>query len=376
MFLGFLYRLREHGIHVGPTEWLALVEVLAKHPSPSLDVLYRTARALCVKHESRFDDYDLAFSEEFGVRRANPKEPSEAERFLAALREGGAEAFGNLGIDIPDELRALLEEHKGAIEDALSESPVPMPDGIRTDEEGGGMKARLVARQRRFKNYRSDLTLGTRTMHVALSRLRRMLPEGPADQFDLEGTIYQSARNGGEIELVFKRRKKNRVKLVLLMDAGGTMTPHAGLVNRLFSAAKSQFGDLQAYYFHNCVYQQVYRDIERRDALPTAEVLEKYARDHWLIVVGDAHMSNMELIAPRRAVEGPPNDEPGLLWLERLRKQFVDSVWLNPLIGVDRFSSNHSVLLVQSVFDMYPMTVDGITEGVKVLMSNRSVRST
>jgi uncharacterized protein with von Willebrand factor type A (vWA) domain len=198
-----------------------------------------------------------------------------------------------------------------------------------------------------------------------------MLPEGPCDQLDLPATIAQSSRNAGEIELVFARQRKNRVKLVLLMDAGGTMTPHATLVSRLFSAASSQFKDLRAYYFHNCPYQQVYLDIERRQSVPTEELL-RLGQDHWLLLVGDAHMNGMELIRPGGAVEGPRNEEPGLVWLQRLRDRFVRSTWLNPVVGANGLLSNHSVLLVQSVFEMHPLTIDGIDEAMRYLMQKQA----
>lgn len=370
MFLEFFYQLRGHGIAVTPKEWLGVCEVVLRHPAPTLDLLYNVGRALCVKDETRYDAYDQAFSATFERPRQRPEQVSATEAMLRAMSEGSFDKLAQMGFDIPPELAALLAEHKDALADMLADQ-VEAPNGIRTDEEGGKQSARQIARKRRFKNYRSDVALDTRTMRVALSRLRRMLPEGPRDQLDLEETIAASGKNAGEIELVFKRRKKNRVKLVLLMDAGGTMTPFAGLVSRLFSAAKSQFTDLRAYYFHNCVYQQVYSDIERRHAVPTDELL-RLGHDHWLILVGDAHMNGMELLGKGRAIEGPPNDEPGLVWLQRLRERFMRSVWLNPLLEANRLTSNHSVLLVQSVFLMHPLTVDGLDQSMRYLMQKRA----
>lgn len=362
--------MRSNGIPVTPTEWLGVCEVLLKHPAPTLDVLYNVTRAVCVKHEMLYDAYDRAFAEEFSTeRRREGGDP--VNDLLKALAEGSATGLGKLGFEIPPELAMLLAENKDALGKMLNDSDAQFPDGIRFDERDGGRSAMRVALQRRFKNYRSDVTLDTRTLRVALSRLRRLLPEGPCDELDLEGTIARSSQNAGEIELVFQRRRKNRVKLVLLMDAGGTMTPHATLVSRLFSAAKSQFQDLRAYYFHNCPYQQVYLDIERRQAVPMDELL-RLGQDHWLLLVGDAHMNGMELIRPGGAVEGPPNEEPGLVWLQRLRDRFVRSVWLNPVVGASGLLSNHSVLLVQSVFDMHPLTVDGIDKAMRYLMQKKA----
>jgi uncharacterized protein with von Willebrand factor type A (vWA) domain len=373
VFLAFFYTLRGHGIPVTPKEWLGVCEVLLRHPEPTLDLLYHVARSVCVKHETLYDAYDRAFSEAFDLPVRPGAQSSPVELFLKAMAEGSPDALAKLGFDIPPELAALLMQNREQLAELVNDSPVEVPDGIRFDEDGERKQsARRVAVQRRFKNYRTDVTLDTRTLRVALSRLRRMLPEGPRDQLNLEETIKQSGRNAGEIELIFQRRKKNRVKLVLMMDAGGTMTPYAGLVSRLFSAAKSQFTDMRAYYFHNCVYQQVYSDIERRQAVPTQEVLQ-YGEDHWLIMVGDAHMGGMELIGVRRAIEGPPNDEPGMVWLQRLKERFVSSVWLNPLQQASSLSSNHSVMLVQSIFPMYGLTVEGIEQAMRHLMQKRPV---
>jgi uncharacterized protein with von Willebrand factor type A (vWA) domain len=371
VFLTFFFTLRAHGIAVTPMEWLAVCEALLRHPAPDLDVLYHLGRALCVKHETLYDAYDRAFAAAFDLPD-KPQAMSPTEAFLKAMAEGSAGDLAKLGFDIPPELAALLAQHREALANLVNDSLVEGPNGVRMEGEGGKHSARRVAVQRRFKNYRSDVTLDTRTLRVALSRLRRLLPEGPRDELDLEQTIFESGRNAGEIEMVFRRRRKNRVKLVLLMDAGGTMTPHAGHVNRLFSAAKSQFNDLRHYYFHNCVYQQVYADIERRHAVPTQEILAKLAHDHWLVVVGDAHMNGMELMGKGRAIEGPANDEPGLVWLQRLRTQFLRSVWLNPLADAHKLASNHSVLLIQSIFPMHPLSVDGLEQAMRYLMQKRA----
>lgn len=372
MFLGFFYALRAQGIRVTPIEWLGVCEVLLKHPAPSASVLYHVARALCVKDEALYDLYDRIFAEAFGDGSAAPQTLSASEAFLKAMSEGSLAELQRLGFDVPPELAALLAKYRDSFADVLAASPEDKPGGIRTGEAEGLNSALRIAGERRFKNYRSDLTLDTRSIRVALSRLRRLIPEGPRDELDLTATIAESGRNGGEIDLIFRRRKKNRVKLVLLMDAGGTMTPHAQLVSRLFSAAKAQFQELRAYYFHNCPYQEVYHDIARRKAVPTDEVL-RLGDDHWLLVVGDAHMNGMELIRPGGAIEGPRNAEPGMVWLQRLQTRFAAAAWLNPYAGASDSASNQSVWLVQSVFDMFPLSVDGLDAAVRHLLSGKKI---
>ena len=369
MFLTFFYTLRARGIAVTPTEWLGVCRVLRDHAAPNLHTLYHVARSLCVKHETLFDVYDQAFAEAFDkTPRAAAESPDTARALLRALEDGDPDALAQMGLEISPELAALLWEHREALSEMLGGADRDVEGGLRTDEEGGKQSALAVARQRRFKNYRSDVVLDTRTIQVALSRLRRQLREGPLDELDLEASIDATCRNAGEIELEYRRRKNNGIRIVLLMDAGGTMTPHARLVNRLFSAARNQFRHFKAYYFHNCPYDQVYEDIERRVAVSTEEMM-RYGDDHWLIVVGDAHMNPLELVRAGAAVEGEANADPGLLWLQRIRDAFPRHVWLNPLIGAENLMSGQSVLLVQSVFRMYPLSLDGLDEAVKALLS-------
>ncbi len=375
MFLAFFYALRVHGIPVTPTEWLALLEVLLRHSAPDARVLYHVARAVCVKHEELFDAFDAAFLEVFGDAvgvgaASGGRGKLTGAAFLQAIEAGDMKKLAELGLDLPPELAALLLENREALARMAAEADTEMEGGIRNRQPGGAHSAIAMARRRRFRNYRSDMVLDTRSIRVALSRLRRRLPTGPVDELDLDASIDRTCREGGEIELVYRRRRKNHVKIVLLMDAGGTMTPHARLVNRLFSAARSQFEHFKAYYFHNCPYDQVYEDIERRVTVSTEKMLE-YGRDHWLIVVGDAHMGTPELIVSGRNLEGPRCEEPGLVWLQRIHDAFRKSVWLNPVEGAESFSSGHSVMLVQSVFDMLPLTLDGLDAAMAELMSGR-----
>lgn len=368
MFLSFFYALRAQGIPVSPGEWFGLCEALVHHPNPTLHTLYALGRSICVKHESLFDAYDQVFAAEFGAPLASalPATPSDAQQFLDALRQGGA-GLRALGFDLPPAMVSLLAEHRAALERMIAESE---GEGLRGEGPGGKSNAVAIAKQRKFKNYRADVVLDTRVLRVALSRLRRLLPTGPRDELDLAATVDASGRNGGEIELVYRRRRSNDVRIVLVMDAGGSMLPHASLVNRLFSAASGQFRELRAYYFHNCIYHHVYADIERRLAVPTEELL-RLGPQYWLIAVGDAHMNTLELIRPHGAIEGPKCPEPGLVWLKRVRDAFRHSVWLNPLLGAADLASGQSVQLVQSVFPMYPLTLDGLESAVRALLGRR-----
>ena len=222
-----------------------------------------------------------------------------------------------------------------------------------------------VATARRFRNLRSDLTLDVRQIGVALKQLRRLARAGRPDQLDLEETIDTTARNAGDIELVFRAHRKNTVKLLLLMDVGGSMTPYARLCERLFSAAHAatHFKAFKSYYFHNCPYDTLYTDMSRYEGLPTTEVLRDLDRQWFCVIVGDAAMSPYELTAPGGAVDYFQNNkDPGIAWLHRIRKRFPRSIWLNP--EPERYWYITSTALIRNVFDMFPLTLEGLEHGI------------
>jgi uncharacterized protein with von Willebrand factor type A (vWA) domain len=235
-----------------------------------------------------------------------------------------------------------------------------------------GRGAIQIAQERRFRNYRSDLILDVRQVKIALRRVRQLSRIGPEDELDLEKTIDATVKNAGDIELLWTRSRKNAVKLLLLMDVGGSMEPFAELCSLLFSAAhtSSHFKDFQYYYFHNCVYENVYRGVETQDQLSTDYLLRTLEPDYKVILVGDARMAITELTERYGAIYYyQRNDTPGMLWLKRIADHFTHCVWLNPEGG--RFWNHPTVSLISRMFPMYELNIDGIGEGVKKLVSKR-----
>ena len=226
-----------------------------------------------------------------------------------------------------------------------------------------------IAEQRQFRNYRSDLTLDVRQIEVALKGLRQLNRIGPEDELDLDKTIDATCKNAGELEFIWRRDRKNAVKLLLLMDAGGSMDPFAHLCSQLFSAAHSSthFKDFQYYYFHNCIYDVVYKDIERRDGMGTDHLLRTLEPDYKVILVGDAWMATSELVDMYGAIYYyQRNETPGIVWLERFASHFTHSVWLNP---ENPYYWNHpTVKTIGRVFPMFELTLDGIDDAVKKLV--------
>ncbi len=331
MFTDFFYILKKNKVPVSLTEWMTLMEALSRGCINNLDEFYFLAKAILIKSEAYFDHYDLAFQEFFtGVE--GPAEITQQVldwlkdplNRLALTRE--AEARGMSLDDLLKELEKRLKEqtsqHDGGGYWIGRGGTSPFghsgyhPAGIRIGGESMGRHAIKVAEERRFRNYRHDLTLDVRQMKIALKGLRQLTQSGPEDELDLDETIHTIARNAGEIELVWRRRRKNTVKVLLMMDVGGSMEPFALLCSQLFSAAHSSthFRDFQYYYFHNCVYDSVYRDIERHEAVSTDHLLSILESDYKLLVVGDARMAPYELTERFGAISyWERNEIPGLV---------------------------------------------------------------
>ena len=246
------------------------------------------------------------------------------------------------------------------------------PAGVRIGQSVGRHgKAVQIAEFRRFREYDRDRKLDTRNMRVALSRLRRMLPDGPPEELNVEETIDATARNAGEIELVFEPRKRNLQRILLLTDVGGSMSGYADLVSRFFSAMKDEIRDLEHYYFHNCIYDDLYRDAGRHEPVPSVEIIEKFHQKYLLVLVGDASMSPTELLYPGGAIDlYVQNKRPGLAHLQDFAGAFQKSVWLNPE-PVKYWELTQSIKLIQQVFAMYPLTEDGIVDAVAHLLGRR-----
>jgi uncharacterized protein len=401
MFEGFFHTLRAHGVPVAMDEWLSLHDALGRGlADSSLSRFHALARSLLVKNERHFDDYDLAFAEYFGgVEQADDAIADHVWRWLdehpGALRltdEQRAQIDRAISrIDL-DEMRRRLEErlanqteaHTGGSRHIGTGGTSPFghsgwhPGGIRIGGASGHRTAAQVAGERRFREYRSDATLGVREMGVALRKLRRLTTrlDGPATELSLEDTIDATADHGGQLRLVFRRPRRNEVRVLLLLDAGGSMDEHAELADRLFSAVNQsgRFRELTVRYFHNCVYDRLYETASMLPGRsePTVDLLARLSPEHRLVVVGDACMAPSELAMVGGAIDyGQRNDEPGWVWLERLAARFPAAAWLNPVPASDwaHVHGARTLHAVRSIFPMFELSVDGLGEAVDHLMA-------
>lgn len=389
MFTDFFYLLRKKRVPVSITEWMTLMEALSQGLATNLDDFYYLARATLVKSEAYFDQYDVAFQEYFkGIE--GPADISDM------IREWLKDPIDKLGLT--EEERALfdmmdLDELLREFEKRLAEqteqhdggnywigrggtSPFghsgSHPAGVRVGGQSRGRGAIQIAQERRFRNYRSDLTLDVRQVKIALRRVRQLSRIGSEDELDLDRTIDATAKNAGDIELLWMRSRKNAVKLLLLMDVGGSMEPFAELCSLLFSAAhtSSHFKDFQYYYFHNCIYENVYRDVETQEQVGTEHLLRTLEPDYKVILVGDARMAISELTERFGAIYYyQRNDTPGILWLKRIADHFSHCIWLNPEGA--HFWNHPTVSMIGRLFPMYGLNIDGIGDGVKKLVSKR-----
>jgi len=242
------------------------------------------------------------------------------------------------------------------------------PAGIRIGGEPRNRSAVQIAQERRFRNYRNDLTLDVRHMKMALKRLRQLSRIGPEDELDLDETIDATAKSAGEIELIWRRSRENAVKVLLLMDVGGTMEPFAQLCSQLFSAAHSSthFKDFYYYYFHNCIYDNLYQDIERQEAISTDHLLRTLEPGYKLLLVGDARMAPWELTMRHGAINYYERNEiPGIARLKQISEHFTHSVWLNP--DDSHFWIEPTVQMIGKLFPMFPLTLDGLEQAVRKL---------
>ncbi|MEM6794095.1 MAG: VWA domain-containing protein [Acidobacteriota bacterium] len=391
MFTGFLLHLRARGLAVTLTEWLVLMRAMAEgHSRADLSHFYHLARALLIKSEAKYDLYDQVFAEYFrGLERvfdvdeqllewlSNPQLPRElSEEEIAALK---AMDLDELRRELEKRLEQQKERHDGGSRWIGTGGTSPFghggthPTGVRIGGSGGGRSAVQVATERRFKNLRSDRVLDTRQIAGALRRLRTLARDGVPVELDVDATIDHAARNAGEIDLIFSPERKNRVKLLLLMDVGGSMDPHTRLCEQLFSAAHaaSHFKAFESRFFHNCPYEYLFTDVYYRQGESTAEVLKRVDRTWSVIFVGDAWMSPYELTHVGGAVDfRHHNRDTGLTWLRRFRERCPDSIWLNP--EPRRIWRSPSVRLIREVFPMYELTLDGLKEAVDALCGRRA----
>ncbi len=393
MLIDFFYTLRSAKLPVSVKEFLTLLEALqADVVGPqsdgawTLDDFYHLSRTVLVKDEKHFDKFDRAFSAYFkGVELLTDFRQDLPADWLRKLldRELSPEqkaAIEKMGWDeLMETLKKRLEEqkerHEGGSKWIGTNGTSPFghggynPQGVRIGGPGRNKSAVKVWEQRAYKDYDDTQELGTRAIKVALRRLRKFARQGAADELDLDDTIHSTAANAGYLDIKMVPERRNNVKLLLLMDVGGTMDEHVARVEELFSAVKSEFKHLEFYYFHNCVYDFVWKNNRRRFAekFETHDILRKYNRDYKLIFVGDATMSPYEILHPGGSVEYN-NEEPGAEWLQRLTHAFPQYAWINPEPpGVWQY--RQSIAVIQQLMSnrMYPLTLKGLEETMRLL---------
>jgi uncharacterized protein with von Willebrand factor type A (vWA) domain len=388
MLINFFYHLRAARLPVSIKELLTLLEALQKDViRPSINDFYYLSRATLVKDEALYDKYDRAFGEFFnGVQTFIDFTKEIPEEWFKQMleREFTAEEIAQLrklGWDkLMEEFRKRLEEQDGAHHGGNkwigSGGTSPFghggvnPEGIRV---GGPTKGNRTAvkvwEARAYRDYDDQLELGTRNIKVALRRLRRFAREGAELELDMHDTIESTAKNAGYLDIKMVPERHNTVKVLMLLDVGGTMDEHIKRVEELFSAAKAEFKHLEFYYFHNCVYESIWRNNRRRFAerFSTLDVLRKYNPDYRLIFVGDATMSPYEILQPGGSVEHN-NPEAGAVWLQRLTQHYPKFVWINPEPeGLWQYRQSISVIHQLMGGRMFPLTLDGLARSMRQL---------
>ncbi|PTX55369.1 hypothetical protein C8N43_0002 [Litoreibacter ponti] len=393
MFLPFFDNLRAAKVPVSLREYLSFLEGMkAGLATYDIDGFYYLARTIMVKDERHLDRFDRAFAHTFeGLEQINVDDVLQAmdlpedwlrkmaEKHLSEEERAEIEALG--GFDkLMETLKKRLEEQKGRHQGGnkwigtAGTSPFGAygynPEGIRIGQsESRHQRAVKVWDKREFRNLDDTIELGTRNIKVALRRLRRWARDGAAEELDLDGTIRATAEHG-YLDVKTRPERRNAVKVLLFLDVGGSMDPHIRVVEELFSAARAEFKHLEHYYFHNCLYEGVWKDNSRRwnEQTPTHEVLRTYGSDYKCIFVGDASMSPYEIAYPGGANEHM-NPEAGQVWLERARDQWPAHLWINPL-EQRYWRYTQSITMIQDIFGadrMVPMTLQGIEQGMRLL---------
>jgi uncharacterized protein with von Willebrand factor type A (vWA) domain len=390
MLIPFFYTLREGGLKTSITEMLTLLEAMQKGlAGQSVDDFYYLARSALVKDESKLDLFDRIFAAYFkGVEDSLadllqdiPEDwlRMQAELNLSEEERAQIEAMGGF-----EELMRALEErlneqddrHEGGNKWIGTAGTSPFgaygynPEGVRIGQQGSRNRSAVkVWDKREYRNLDDSVELGTRNIKVALRRLRKFAREGAADQLDLDDTIDKTARNAGLLDIRMVPERHNAVKVLLCLDIGGSMDDHVRACEELFSATRSEFKHLEHFYFHNFIYESLWKDNRRRHAekMSTHDVTHKYGSDYKLIFVGDATMSPYEIVYAGGSVEHW-NEEPGAVWIKRLLQTYPKAVWLNPEPEA-RWEYTPSIKLTRELMDdrMYPMTLAGLDAAIREL---------
>jgi uncharacterized protein with von Willebrand factor type A (vWA) domain len=389
MLINFFQGLRDAGVPVTTRELLDLMEGMKRHiVFGSMDDFYFFSRTCMVKDEKYFDRFDKAFGLHFKelealddvIEALIPDDWLRSE-FMKNLSEEEKEKIESLG-----GLEKLIEEFKKRLEEQQKRhqggnkwigtggtSPFGQegyhPEGIRVGPNGRNKKAVKVWDKRDFKNLDDSVELGTRNIKIAMRRLRKFARTGAADELDLDDTIHSTARNAGLLDIKMVPERHNAVKVLLFLDVGGSMDPHVKVCEELFSAARTEFKHLEYFYFHNFIYESVWKNNIRRhnERTPVLDILHKYSHDYKVVFVGDASMSPYEIVQPGGSVEHW-NDESGEAWMRRVIDVYDKVVWLNP-VPEDEWQYTQSVSITHQLLEgkMYPLTLKGLEEGMAYL---------
>ncbi len=389
MLIDFFLTLKKAKLPVSVKEYLTLIEALEKNViSTSLDDFYYLARTTLVKDETHFDKFDKAFADYFkGVKALDdlftdiPEDwlKKLAEKFLTEEEKAEIAALG--GFDkLMETLKQRLEEqkerHQGGNKWIGTAGTSPFgaygfnPEGVRIGQDGSRNRSAVkVWDAREYRNLDGSVELGIRNIKLALRRLRKFAREGAAEELDMHGTIEATANNAGYLDIKLVPERHNKVKVLVLFDIGGSMDDHIKVSEELFSAVKSELKHLEYFYFHNCVYESVWKDNRRRsgERYPLLDLIHKFGPDYKLIFVGDATMSPYEIVEPGGSVEHM-NEEAGLVWLKRLTDHFKHAAWLNPVPDT-HWQYSSSVKIIQQFMQhrMFPLTVQGLEQAMKLL---------
>jgi len=389
MLIDFFLKLRQAKVPVTTKEYLMLIEGMQKGVvGASIDDFYYFSRTCLVKDEANFDKFDRAFGEYFkgveaimGVEADIPLEwlRKQAELNLSPEEKAKIEAMGGWE-KLMETLKKRLEEQKGRHQGGSKwigtggTSPYGAygynPEGIRIGQEGSRNRSAVkVWDQREYQNLDDQVELGTRNIKIALRRLRRFARDGSPEELDLDGTISSTARKAGMLDILMRPERHNKVKVLLFFDIGGSMDDHIKLCEEMFSAAKTEFKHMEYFYFHNCLYDYVWKDNRRRhsERTPTVDIMHKYGHDYKLIFVGDATMSPYEILQPGGSIEYS-NDEAGAVWLRRMLDSYPKAIWLNPE-PEQLWPYRQSISVIREIMEarMYPITIEGLERAMRYL---------
>jgi len=390
MLIDFFLKLKSHKLPVSIKEYLTLLEAMdRKVIGPSIDDFYYLSRIALVKDEANFDKFDRAFAEYFqgvesiaGIELDVPLEwlLKQAELNLSPEEKAMIEAMGGWE-KLMETLKKRLEEqkarHQGGNKWIGTAGTSPFgaygynPEGIRIGQDKSRNRSAVkVWDAREYRNLDDSVELGTRNIKVALRRLRKFAREGAPEELDLDTTIDKTARNAGYLDLMMRPERHNAVKVLMFLDIGGTMDDHIKLCEELFSAAKTEFKHLEYFYFHNCLYDHVWKDNRRRHAerTRTFDIMHKYGHDYKLVFVGDATMSPYEILQPGGSIEYS-NEEAGAVWMKRMLEIYPRAVWLNPE-PEELWGYRQSIGILKEIMGgrMYPTTIQGLERAMRALV--------